>query len=182
MLLIGIDEAGYGPKLGPLCHGYCAIRCPDLPLSNPLSTGKNREAPPDLWRLLHPAVMRHPALEGSITVDDSKKVYSPAQGMDILARSITAFLECVEADDETESKAGLYERLLAASDRAKLEEDAWGAIQNLQSKIHNQALPSLKNALAKNGISVLALGARGLSPTRRAFKAGVAGGERLRRH
>ena len=59
MLLIGIDEAGYGPRIGPLCLGYSAIRCREF------APGE----PPDLWKLLHPSVMRVPAFDGSTVVD-----------------------------------------------------------------------------------------------------------------
>ena len=186
MLLIGIDEAGYGPKIGPLCHGYCALRCPD-------PTGSE---PPDVWKILKPSVMRHPAYEGAITVDDSKKIYSPATGLNLLRQGVAAFLECIGSSEpgvavigsETEMLRAMYERILPAADRVLLEEDAWGCLpadvaistadleaqaategaekQKTRAKKVRKSrrrIPPLREALANTGINVVALGARALS-------------------
>ena len=68
--IIGIDEAGYGPNLGPFVMTSVACRVPhDL-------------AAADLWQVLRPAVRRHtePA-DGRLLVEDSKLVYSSARGL-----------------------------------------------------------------------------------------------------
>ena len=171
MLLIGIDEAGYGPLLGPLCHGYCAIRCP-IP---------DNGEPPDLWKLLHPSVMRFPGFDGSTTVDDSKKIHCAPGGRELLARGVRAFLECLE---QASPPAGdLYTTILPSHDRAKLEEDAWCAAapdrppsngnaaetgKRISKKVAAPGpppanIPALRDALKHSGISVLAVGARGMS-------------------
>ena len=56
LLLAGIDEAGYGPTLGPLCVGMTLFRVRDW---NP------GDEAPDLWKLLRAAICRKP--------NDSKK-------------------------------------------------------------------------------------------------------------
>jgi hypothetical protein len=79
--LIGIDEAGYGPNLGPLVMTSVACRVPeDL-------------AGADLWRVLVDAV-RRPAEpdDGRLLVEDSKVVYSTARGLHALETGVLAAL------------------------------------------------------------------------------------------
>src|SRR5439155_16529616 len=61
--LVGIDEAGYGPNLGPFVMSAVCCRAPD--------------AGADLWQLLSAALRKGDApADGRILVDDSKVVYS----------------------------------------------------------------------------------------------------------
>jgi hypothetical protein len=78
---IGIDEAGYGPNLGPLVMTAVACRVP----------GKAIDA--DLWELLHGGVRRHGgADDGRLVVADSKLVYSPGRGIGPLEKTVLAAL------------------------------------------------------------------------------------------
>jgi hypothetical protein len=77
--IIGIDEAGYGPNLGPFVMTAVAGRVPP----------ELRES--DLWQVLSPAVRRsEDADDGRIVVADSKLIYSPAGGLVHLEQSVTA--------------------------------------------------------------------------------------------
>jgi ribonuclease HII len=77
--LVGIDEAAYGPNLGPLVMGAVACRVPCLET--------------DLWERMAAAVRRHDEEEdGRLVVADSKLVYSTAKGLRDLEHAVLSFL------------------------------------------------------------------------------------------
>jgi hypothetical protein len=68
--IIGVDEAGYGPNLGPFVMTAVACRLPD------------ERAEDDLWQVLRPAVRRHGEPDdGRLLVEDSKLVYAAPRGL-----------------------------------------------------------------------------------------------------
>lgn len=101
--LIGVDEAGYGPNLGPLCIGATAWKVPTkIPEQQAVAPGaslglKSVDVPPtpglrqrleatgelascqeiDLYKLLSEIVTQTPS-EGKIAIADSKQLYKPA--------------------------------------------------------------------------------------------------------
>jgi len=82
----GIDEAGYGPKLGPLVVGCAVLAIPNLECPNDLQV-------PDLWARLGKAVVAslREAKQGQLVVADSKKLKSAAAGLRHLERGCLAF-------------------------------------------------------------------------------------------
>ncbi|MFW6107799.1 MAG: hypothetical protein ACOC70_01235 [bacterium] len=79
--VIGIDEAGYGPSLGPLVVSSAAFRADD--------DGAG------LWRELGRAVARRPGgTRGRLLVADSKIVYAQRDGLEQLERTVLTFLGC----------------------------------------------------------------------------------------
>src|SRR5689334_20262944 len=77
---VGLDEAGYGPNLGPLVLSSSACRVP-------------AGAPECLWECLAAAVRRaeHPA-DGRLLIDDSKKVNGGKAGLARLEAGVLAVL------------------------------------------------------------------------------------------
>ena len=78
--IIGIDEAGYGPNLGPFVMTAVACRAPD------------DLAGADLWDVLRAAVCKDSSDDGRIVVNDSKQVYDSATGIGTLERGVLATL------------------------------------------------------------------------------------------
>ncbi|MHC4081932.1 MAG: hypothetical protein ACYS15_02080 [Planctomycetota bacterium] len=72
LVYAGIDEAGYGPMLGPLCVGSTTFV---------LEQYDPAEGPPNLWKLLAGAVCRRSSdKKRRVAVDDSKKLKGAADG------------------------------------------------------------------------------------------------------
>ncbi|MGE3106967.1 MAG: hypothetical protein AB7G11_13600 [Phycisphaerales bacterium] len=70
LIFAGIDEAGYGPMLGPLCIGMSVFR---------VEAWAEGSDAPDLWELLSSGVCRRPSDKfGRVAIDDSKKLKGPS--------------------------------------------------------------------------------------------------------
>jgi hypothetical protein len=79
--IVGIDEAGYGPNLGPFVMSRVSCRVPD------------ELADANLWAVLGSAVRRgEEDGDGRLLIDDSKVVYCGPRGLRALERGVLATL------------------------------------------------------------------------------------------
>jgi ribonuclease HII len=79
-LWAGIDEAGYGPQVGPLVVAATAFHVPETPERG------------FLWKALRDAVCRSvKTMDGRVMVDDSKLVYSGDGGLKRLEEGVLSF-------------------------------------------------------------------------------------------
>ena len=101
LIYAGIDEAGYGPMLGPLCVA-CSVFC--IPDHDPEKSGAC-----DLWKRLHSAVCKKRTdKKRRIAIDDSKKIKLPNDGrihpLKFLERGVLgmhmAMSECPSCDGD----------------------------------------------------------------------------------
>jgi ribonuclease HII len=89
-VLVGIDEAGYGPLLGPLVVSSSAFEVPDEVLKA------------DMWGLLKDSVSRHRSrLSGRLLINDSKQAYNKSIGITHLQRTVLAVMKCLGQEPQT---------------------------------------------------------------------------------
>ncbi len=108
-VVVGIDEAGYGPLLGPLCVGMTAFRIEE-------------STQVDLWELLGGAVCREPGRGGKVdalgrvAVGDSKELKLSNSSKTVhplvhLERGVLAFLKSGQHEYNISNDADLYRAL-----------------------------------------------------------------------
>jgi len=118
--VVGIDEAGYGPNLGPLVMSAVACRVP------------RALAKVDLWQALRSAVRRYADEDdGRLLLEDSKLVYSAARGMHDLEMGVLAFLGAWSRSAASEANgsapvtvACLLDQLCTAA-HLRLQDECW---------------------------------------------------------
>jgi len=89
-VLVGIDEAGFGPILGPLVVSSSTFQLPHDFIGA------------DLWQVLRKSLAnkrRH--LAGRLLIADSKRAYSKSLGIKHLERTVMACLKCLGKEPTT---------------------------------------------------------------------------------
>jgi ribonuclease HII len=110
--IIGIDEAGYGPNLGPFVMSAVGCWVP------------SRQSKSDLWDLLRNFVRRaDDESDGRLLVADSKVVYSPARGLADLEKGALVLLQA--GSTELPDCLGGYVECVCPSALMELKQEAW---------------------------------------------------------
>lgn len=147
-VLVGIDEAGFGPILGPLVVSSSTFSLP------------RRLLGADLWQTLRKSAgNKRKRLAGRLLVADSKKAFNKSLGIKHLRRTVLACLKCLDKKPAT-----LIEllTLLCPDCLGRLNDYPWykgAAGFNTLIYEADVAIASavLKEDLASNGIKLLEL-------------------------
>ena len=154
-ILAGIDEAGYGPLLGPLVVSSAVLRLPDELLRA------------NLWDVLHKAVsIQKKGLAGRLLVTDSKKAYNRSSGIKHLKRTVHACLGAVSDNGYQPilNAAQLVDRL-CPNCAVRIKEYPWYNqlhAQTLTQESDDLAIATgvLRRAMADNDIFLLGIHSR----------------------
>lgn len=152
-ILIGIDEAGYGPLLGPLVVSSAVFDVPEEHLRS------------DLWKILKIAVSPNKKnLRGRLLITDSKKAFTPAAGTGHLRKTVLSCLHAAQSELPIETAHDLLTRL-DTSGSSRFTAYSWYENLHQQPLGHASADISLAAAvlsksLSNNGLKLLALQSR----------------------
>ncbi len=113
-ILAGIDEAGYGPLLGPMVASACIFSVPQDLLKS------------DLWQVLSKAVSRQKQkLGGRLLINDSKKVYSANAGLKHLHRTLVASIAAAVGRPAVPKTVGELLSILCPDSVPQLQDYPW---------------------------------------------------------
>ena len=116
IIVIGVDESGYGPLLGPLVVSGCAFSVPKDHFGE------------DLWLLLSKSVGDSKrGLDGRLLVADSKKAYQGPSDLPILEETVLSFLQqiCITPAGFSELLVGIAKDLPQRTSFIPLKESYW---------------------------------------------------------
>ena len=154
LTVIGLDEAGFGPLLGPLCTGAASLSLDFDPA----------EGPPDLWSRLTPVVGTGPRTS-EIPVADSKKLKSSSKlPLRNLLAGLVPFVE-IASSTELQTDEDLL-RAIGLDDLGPFDAEAVSLdrIDGLDQGQRSLRRARLARITADKGIQIEAVAARATHP------------------
>ncbi|MFN5468970.1 MAG: hypothetical protein ACK5ZC_00140 [Pirellulaceae bacterium] len=172
--IFGIDEAGYGPNLGPLCLGFSGWEVDGL------------EDVPAWQSALSPSFQPRPPRNpwGWIPLGDSKILHAPGRSGSLLKEAVEVFLDLANrlaaqhtADNSaaptpspTEKPSGIWSALLPDHDQNTLQSMPWyasiapeeEAIPTICSVRTETLMEGARDSLTRLGVQRLVLSARAM--------------------
>lgn len=158
LIYAGIDEAGYGPLLGPLCVALSVFRIDEWTEGEPA---------PDLWAKLGAAVTRETRDKARIPIDDSKKLKlanssSTRHPLFHLERGVLTFLRAAGLPPDPEPFPETDAAFFTALGLAELAEPWYGGNEipwpvGTTSAAIGIAANSLRRAMNDAGVAMLTL-------------------------
>jgi len=191
-ILIGVDEAGYGPNYGPLAIAATAWRVTEGSEVGGQRSGENRrraggfippvpasskypkppQNPTDLYKLLKKVVVRSPQVSSKrIAIADSKQLYKPGLGLRQLERGVLTALMATSPTQENcvDQVKALLAATLADPHGRRHELDCHAGdslplpLDALAEEICELAA-LLRKTCASSGVALLAIRARLIYP------------------
>ncbi|MHC4423265.1 MAG: hypothetical protein ACYSWR_01165 [Planctomycetota bacterium] len=147
-VLVGIDEAGFGPILGPLVISSSTFSLP------------RRLIKADLWQILRKSVSnKRKHLAGRLLITDSKKAYSKSLGIKHLQRTVLTCLRYLYQEPATLTE---LLTMVCPDSLERLETYPWykqAGSYHISTNEADMTIASavLKNNLAAKGIELLTL-------------------------
>tara|TARA_R110000850_G_scaffold100947_11_gene208893 strand:- start:4340 stop:5302 length:963 start_codon:yes stop_codon:yes gene_type:complete len=150
-LIIGMDEAGYGPNLGPLVITASLWKVPDDPRQF------------DFWSALESVVSQKKPRKNSrhLHVADSKQVHSATAGLGPLERSTLPFLQLQSQSERLASLGELWRLLIATPAHLdEIQREPWSGERRFELpsvidvKAVEESRQSLQQALDSAGIEL----------------------------
>jgi ribonuclease HII len=183
-IIVGVDEAGYGPNLGPLAVAATAWHIEEEPAAparastasavdgSSATTLRRTSTIPDLYKLLRKGVVRSPAQSTRrVAIADSKALYKAGFGVRQLELGVLAALTAMQSDDESciERVSELLRATAADPDGRRQElpchadDEQLLPVEALAKEIC-QLAAKLREACNHSGVQLVALRARLVFP------------------
>ncbi len=182
-LLIATDEAGYGPKLGPLVIAATAWEIPELSERGWISAGSRTEQRPvasgtsmtDLVDLFAPLRLPYLCGQVKVAVADSKAVFKSTQkGTPGLRTLHTAVSAAIHWTGSSESRLANWLTSIAAADVDLLSQTDWFGELNDRQFVAPAETGALLNHWRTTGLRLCGIRARII--TARQFNSRCSGG------
>jgi len=151
VVLVGIDEAGFGPILGPLVVSSAAFVLDDNLLNR------------NLWKVLRNSVaQKRKHLAGKLLIADSKKAFSKAVGIRHLEKTVLTCLRCLGQRPETLRQ---FLEIVCPETISRLDSYPWyrdfnGLLRTTGAAELDISSKVFMDDLTRNNIRLAALGSR----------------------